>query len=1163
MKKFHLVSGARRAGKAALALTLAVAMSVPNTSLFSLSAATEVETEAAELPTPVQTVDFEQGFAGEKAENDLSVVESEPVLTFKEDTNDDGTYKVDSEGNVIFALTDTPFIENNDYKKSVSGNQPTTYYDGTVVTDGAITRVGFGNVLMLDDTVETPEFIKSESDELDERYPVGTVLQEAVTSHSAVEIRNPFAGLDLSEEPTISEDGATWNGGVTISYWVYVPEGTDEDGNALDSVLLTFQNESDEDVYVLDDWIKYEAVQNYSADDPQYALGTRETLTDDNTGAQYTVASDYGPLVRMNPDYEGSATNKIYYVTTETSKMEVSIRVNGATVMLDEIGANLTKDFGTLNIDEGSLVKRGHIQGSMQIAASNTFHFREDNYWTQDIRDENGNLIETLILAGAKQLNPNHVETYDKVVQFRAYNQLMFVGDGTVTKNPGQWHYVTCVIQNDWVSFFVDGLEIYEDQWAYFDQGQGSFSMQNAGKYFNMGYGLRAPYNFANGIADWSSDGTCANGPANGYARTMIDWLTDEDTKLYIGNQGCAAGAMMQEIGTTDGVLLDDLTFYTEPVDADQAAAMYENALQDKKVTVGDDGSLTATDELTTLPSPLKVFDFTDDSIGSIPAGMASVASNDAENLPEVVNYENVGHVLKAYRGTARATSAVSYDNPFKGMTDLEGVTISYWVKSATLGANDDPMDSIGVTFVDEPKILTHSKIQEASKDIETRTALYIKNSTDTNFIAGYDSVVQDSLKNMYKFSTLRNGNYDPSSQAYEEESKVQKDAWDARLQGSTEGWHLVTMVATNAGIQMYYDGEKLSNNLTDTLGPSYYGPRFYDGYYVRVLDGFAPYKLASMNQGTTPLMTFLAQEDTTAYINYVHQLKNSRTYQSGATAYYDDITFYDVALNDAQISTLYAQQNEAQNAKTTVEGEEVEVDNGQGSTTTPTPSPDDPTPPVDQTESGSFTQNADGTYTATVNGVKITVAEGVIADVLNATVTVTVLGTESNASTYAEADSKLATISGLSIGKRVLYNISVTVGGQEVTLNGNADIELTPISGYTATRCSVVRMADSTVLETSVAGSALAFATNTLGNFAVVEAKEGDAVAGNQGATNTVSGTSGNTTGGSTASGSTTSGSANAGKTGDTANVAIPVMILLVAGAVVVLAARKRRVSE
>ena len=185
------------------------------------------------------------------------------------------------------------------------------------------------------------------------------------------------------------------------------------------------------------------------------------------------------------------------------------------------------------------------------------------------------------------------------------------------------------------------------------------------------------------------------------------------------------------------------------------------------------------------------------------------------------------------------------------------------------------------------------------------------------------------------------------------------------------------------------------------------------------------------------------------------------------------------------------------------------------------------------------------------------------IADVLNATVTVTVLGTESNASTYAEADSKLATISGLSIGKRVLYNISVTVGGQEVTLNGNADIELTPISGYTATRCSVVRMADSTVLETSVAGSALAFATNTLGNFAVVEAKEGDAVAGNQGATNTVSGTSGNTTGGSTASGSTTSGSANAGKTGDTANVAIPVMILLVAGAVVVLAARKRRVSE
>lgn len=1175
MKKIHFGSTVRKAAKTGICALLVAAMVVPASISQIPTAAPEAEAVAAEtdadLPEPIATVTMDQGFMGEKAANGMEATKSEDVLQFEEKKDADGNYMFDDQGEYIYELTDEPFIEGGVYKYGVDGNQPTTYFDEK-----------FGHVLMLDGSKTHKRFIKTVSDELDDKHPVYTggfdekgeptetpdpnsILQKEVTTHSAVTINNPFAGKDFSEEPTYDEEeGLTWTKGISISYWVKAGKNelteTQVGENILknDSILFTFQNNAEEGDYTynVDDLMKYEACLGYDATlngdsfvgpytgdtytKDMYALGERKTVTDPATQKTYTVAYDYGMLVRFNKDFEGktgvSETEKIYFMDEKkTSGEKINFKdKDGNTVRLFDLEYQLYDNFHTLDYeDSNNKIKRGRINGSLSIAASNSFAFKEDDYTEKVVGELNGQPIRQ-VDKGPKQENPN-ADDYNEIVQFRHYNTAYWQGDGTVleevdvTDEQGnattdtQWHYVTCVIMNDWVDFYVDGELMSCDDWMYAPSNGLYFNDMNASKYFNKGCGLRYPYNkMADNVSAWSADGTARNSPANKLARTMLDWISDPDTVLMIGGQGTASeGLTAQNIGNGDGTLLDDITFYDVPLDEDQAVALYNKAVADKE----------AVDE----PVLLKKFDFENDQVGSMPAGMSAAETNGSDvEAPVVVNEENRGHILKISASKVDQTAGTVFDNPFKGMTDLEGATISYWYKGAANKAGT-VQPSIGASFRDEPKVLVHGKIQDAVKDVASRTGLYLKSNLEGYFEGGYDTKVYESLKNKYYTSVRRGGNYVPGKPGFQQEDQDALEEFTNRANSFTE-WHHVAMVVTNAGITVYYDGEELPNRVLDNQKlPAFYGPRFYDGYYQRVCDGFASYKLSSNNQGATPLMTFLTQDDTSAYIGVAHSIGQAKKYEKTYLGGYDNICYYAGAMTAEQVKALYTEEAAATTGP--VAGEDTfSFGNSDGGSTVTPPTEDD---------SGNLVFKSEET------GVTVTAPKDSISK--DAKLVVSVLSESDAKDKYASADEVLKGIQGLSIGKRVLYDIHFELDGKVVQPTAEVTVSVKAPTGYTAARTSVIYVDGKQPMTVAVVDGNLAYKTSALGQFAFVQAKDGEAVIGNVGPQTSVNGT---------ANKSNTSGTAKASKTGDAANVVIPMLLLAVAFAAMFLA-RKKRVTE
>ncbi len=1168
MKKMNRTKAAKAARSGITAL-LAVVMAMPVSALTAaVTAAVSPETavvEAAdvEVPDPIMELDFEKGFQGEAAKNELKPVGVTPRLMYEE-RKENGAYPVDSStGKWIFEWTDNPAIEGSTeadyhYVTGVVGNQPTTYDDPEM-----------GNVFRLDSTMEIAERYKDHSDKMDFSVPVysagfnddGTpkdaeayeksIIQPELTAHSAVQIKNPFAGMNFTEDEshwkkdsTSLPNGPQWEKGVTIAYWVKVPEAReateddDKDDILNDSVLFTFENiQRTEDstdpngenvTYHVDDLVKHQAAENYKEDDPQYALGTRETVKAKD-GTEYIVAKDYGPLVRLNPNYEGTAEKKIYFEVKEgdehwSGSEKITITTDaGETKNLYPLGPNIYNAFKETDPAKGSSIRRGYVNGSMQIAASDAFHFMEDDYATETQPDGSFRALK-----GAKDLNPNTAKE-GEFIELRNNNLFYFEGDKTVTSNPDEWHYVVCVIQNDWVQFYVDGYADSEDDYGYHGT---AFNVENGKKYFNKGFGIRMPYQRGkawSGVADWSADGTIAKSPANAAARTMLEWLSDEDTVLYLGNQGCAAQSTDQEIGTLDGVLMDDIKFFAEPLTEEQATVLFDQATKEKA---------GATD----IPKPVLQMNFEDAEVGSIPSGLTGFSANDtttgdkAVKAPTVVNEATFGKVLKLHENKSQKTSALQFTNPFAGK-DLSGVTISYWFRSVP-DKNGDIGEGVTVTFADSPKKLSHDKMQPDARETETRTGLWVNNSCDAMFMAGVDTTVNTTLKNHYQQSTKKNGNTDPKENGYDKEADELEDEWNARL-ASTSEWHFATAVIKNSGIYMYFDGKKLDNNLADPQGPTFYGPRFYDGYYHKYLDSFSSIRYGSENAGATPLMTFLTQEDTTAYFGMMYRQGSALTYRATVESYLDDVNFYDVALNDEQIQTLYTTAQADEKSKSAVAGIAVDTPDWQAGGAA-----EDPTGPAEENkeETNPGTINADGSWSASANGVSVTLPAGSFPAEESLSLAVTILGAKDSAAQYTAANAALKG-AGIDVDKQVitLYDMKVLkADGAEITPTAEASITLTPPAGYTASKTSIVRMADVKSMATSVSGSSLAYQSDKLGQFAVMQQKT------------------------SSASGDTSkTGTSKAGQTGDAASVAIPFVLLAAAFCTIVVIRRKEEALE
>lgn len=1142
MKKIKVAPQTAKRIKAIVAAAMALTLAVPTTSYFSSKAASSsVDAEGSvDVPKAIMTVDFETGFMGEASKSGLEVVKSEEVLKFAEKKDASGNYEYDSEGHQIFAMTDTPFIEGNEYKKGVVGNQPSTAYDSEM-----------GNVLSLDSTVKIAEFKKEKSDSLDSTYPVGTVLQKAVTAESQIKLNNPFVGKDLEK-----------SGGASISYWVKAAEKKNDAGEVVggaNSSLINFNNSS---LVVMqkDDYMKYQACQNYSADNADYSMGTQKIMTDPATGNTYEVYMNYGKLIRFNPNYpknsDAATVKGGWYVSTKDSSMLISV--------IDEEGnsykiSSLYGDCSTV-IDEGlykyfcnryngtddegystiSKIREEAIRGSLSITAGNDFVFRTDDYDDEEIVKEDGTKGKVAV-QGTKVTNPNSDQSEKEFAQFDVYNQFFFnvgseqqgidsptlaLDEDTATVS---WHFVTVVIEDGMVYNYVDGELLSPLEYYYYMGGTPNESgMQkfNAGKAFNKGLGCDYEVNgkqlFAypsDNVADWSADGTANDSPANGASISMLAWLADAGTELYIGGKGYAAGCQSidLDLDTVDGTMVDDISFYDVPLTAEQAKALYDNAKSNKE-------SVPAKDEL-------EAFTFDDGTMtGTKGTTMENASTNIAGSDPEIVSDATRGNVLAIKKNNTSGTSAVKLSkNPFEGLvnkdSNITGATVNFWVKEPGQGAKNVVAQSVGISFADEKKVMDYDKMATTLKGTEAASSLYVTTACDGFFYEGSTSQVYQSLGNNFLFSTKRNANVDSSKASFEQESLDKYNEYLDRLQSMTS-WHMVTLVMKNSGLYIYMDGEELPNNMYDkgTNAPNFFGLRFYDGYYGRIYDGYRADKnnCGSNNQFGLPLLTWLTDSSTSAYIGYANKLGSEATFESTYESYYDNIRYFGTALSADQIKEIYAEEKVA----------EVE-DNNNGQDNNGNASGDNSTG-----NSQVITGNVDGDkVTFSYGGVTVEATVDVIP--ADTKLVLGTLGTSSDADVYASFEDIVAKNGTFTSKQMIVY----TAKAEDATFTPNGTFKITfDIPDGFATDNLVVVGDDGTVYEgvLSEDGKKITIETRVLGNYALVE-KEVSSEDGSE----------------------VLAATTTAGKTGDDSNVALPIAISVVALATVAVVYKKRKTAH
>lgn len=528
-----------------------------------------------------------------------------------------------------------------------------------------------GKVLVFKDSEIVDQVIKTQSDALDEKYATDSAVQtkEKIGGHVRI-AENPFKGMEFDDNDK--------NAGVTISYWVKVPvikineqrdkvtDGTGKDRGA-NATTIVFQND-DRVVMQRDDYAKHLACIGYDeakeANDTEalkdYDMGERITVHDKDNN-YYVLYRKHGVLVRFNPNYpdkeaEAAASaaavaaggtfkgggwyNTLDYDKEKDAKFEVTDDA-GKTYKIASFATGTTPDrnqyelfryrYGKKDDFENgfsskSKVKEGKVKGALQISTDNDFYFREDHYRTFQFTGENGEAL-TKAVAGVKIENPNS----DKCGQFQdigGSNQFFFDGDERVTNlktGAEKWHYVTVVMQNDWVQMYVDGEMVdAETEYQYVKDLDSAivglthdFSSKNTGKNFNRGKGLR--YSWCalgkENIAEWSKEGTANQGPVNKLHITMLDWIAHPDTELFLGGTSySAASTIDQNYGSIEDVMLDDISFFKTALTEDEAAELYDevNAGNGKLGDVDGDGQIGLADARMALRAALHLQELTD-----------------------------------------------------------------------------------------------------------------------------------------------------------------------------------------------------------------------------------------------------------------------------------------------------------------------------------------------------------------------------------------------------------------------------------------------------------------------------------------------------------------------------------------------------------------------
>ena len=160
-----------------------------------------------------------------------------------------------------------------------------------------------------------------------------------------------------------------------------------------------------------------------------------------------------------------------------------------------------------------------------------------------------------------------------------------------------EWHNVSVVFENDLITVYKDGVFVY----SYMEDGYGYGYTRS--RDFNKGFGCRGEHeaiieyrsieeaykNYRDLLTGFSDEEKNA-GDFSDYSKytflnssgeLLIDFITDENTKLYVGgDDGVCLWNMAEYQDSSDNVLYDDFKFYNYAADEYTAQEIYENAAE-------------------------------------------------------------------------------------------------------------------------------------------------------------------------------------------------------------------------------------------------------------------------------------------------------------------------------------------------------------------------------------------------------------------------------------------------------------------------------------------------------------------------------------------------------------------------------------------------------
>ncbi len=389
-------------------------------------------------------------------------------------------------------------------------------------------------------------------------------------------------------------------------------------------------------------------------------------VTDSKTGKtgpvyDYALASLMKAALKGKTEFTGSArfifANPNYksgfYVATDgstfTSWDEATYQAYNSLPELKDGEGNVTSpstsyfklDDADSTVTPGnSNIRYALEDGELQIDADNSIFWVPDNNLGIN---ENSNVSASFgIKAGMQNADVFFMNSWSESrgkdeKENGTYASALYVADSPVSvdneknSNAGKWHHVAIVLQNDWVEFYVDGNYVSIED-AYSSRGATSLDTKKSFKRFNKGAGMR------NSAGSEKNMGNISYG--NYVCRLLMDWISDENSKLCLGGIGNYANEYAQA-KTTSKVCLANLDFYSTILTDEQVQAIYSGKTGGVKGDVDGNGTVDLSDATLILKFALNIETPTDeqknaadmDGNGQIELGDATAALKAALNI--------------------------------------------------------------------------------------------------------------------------------------------------------------------------------------------------------------------------------------------------------------------------------------------------------------------------------------------------------------------------------------------------------------------------------------------------------------------------------------------------------------------------------------------------